>query len=282
MVSMLSLLLTVLKTACSSVNPHRQLVPENLALRQQLAMLKQTGNRPRVSIADRLFWVLFSKTVNGWRANLHVMNPDTVVRWHRKGFRLYWRWKSRRRRVGRPPIDVEIRKLIRQMVAENVGWGAPRIHGELLKLGIQISQATVSNYMQSQRKPPSQTWRTFVANHADCLSAIDFFTVPTATFCILYEFIVLSHDRRQIVHFNVTERPTARWTAQQMVEAFPYDTAPRYLLRDRDGIYGEAVRRRIKRMDIDEVVTALKVRGKTQMLSTSWALFAAIILIMLS
>lgn len=142
------------------------------------------------------------------------------------------------------------------MVAENVGWGAPRIHGELLKLGIQISQATVSNYMQSQRKPPSQTWRTFIANHADCLSAIDFFTVPTATFCILYEFIVLSHDRRQIVHFNVTERPTARWTAQQMVEAFPYDTAPRYLLRDRDGIYGEAVRRRIKSMDIEEVVTA--------------------------
>jgi transposase InsO family protein len=142
------------------------------------------------------------------------------------------------------------------MQSANIGWGAPRIHGELLKLGIDISQATVSKYMVRQQKPPSQTWRTFLENHADCIAGIDFFTVPTATFRVLYVFIVLSHDRRQVVHFNVTEHPTAQWTAQQLVEAFPYDSAPRYLLRDRDAIYGEKVRRRIMSLGIEEVVTA--------------------------
>jgi transposase InsO family protein len=235
---------------------HRRLTLENLALRQQLAMLKPSVKRPQVSPADRLFWILFSKYVDGWRTMLHALNPDTVVRWHREGFWLYWTWKSRRKHVGRPPVDKEIRKLIRQMQSANIGWGAPRIHGELLKLGIDISQATVSKYMVRQQKPPSQTWRTFLENHADCIAGIDFFTVPTATFRILYVFIVLSHDRRHIVHFNVTAHPTARWTAQQLVEAFPFDSAPRYLLRDRDAIYGEKVRRRIKSLGIEEVVTA--------------------------
>ena len=141
------------------------------------------------------------------------------------------------------------------MQSANIGWGAPRIHGELLKPGIDISQAAVSKYMVRQQKPPSQTWRTFLENHADCTAGIDFFTVPSATFRILYVFIVLSHDHRHIVHFNVTAHPTARWTAQQMVEAFPFDSAPRYLLRDRDAIYGEKVRRRIKSLGIEEVVT---------------------------
>ena len=186
---------------------------------------------------------------------LHALHPDTVVRWHRQGFRFYWRWKSRNPKPGRPRVDTEIRKLIRQMQSANVGWGAPRIHGELLKLGIEVSQATVSKYMVRQRQPPSQTWRTFLENHADCIAGIDFFTVPTATFRILYVFIVLSHDRRHIVHFNVTAHPTARWTAQQLVEAFPFDSAPRYLLRDRDAIYSEKVRRRIKSLGIEEVVT---------------------------
>ena len=191
---------------------------------------------------------------------LHALHPDTVVRWHREGFRRYWKRKSRRQRAGRPPIDTEIRKLIRQMQSANIGWDAPRIHGELLRLGIEISQATVSKYMVHRRKPPSQTWRTFLGNHTDCLAAIDFFTVPTATFRILYVFIVLSHDRRHIVHFNVTANPTAQWTAQQIVEAFPFDTAPRYLLRDRDGIYGEIVQRRIKSLGIEAVVTAPRSR----------------------
>jgi putative transposase len=233
-----------------------QLTLENLALRQQLAMLKLSVKRPRVSPTDRLFWILFSKYVEGWRSMLHSLHPDTVVRWHRQGFRRYWTWKSLRQHAGRPAIDKEIRNLIRQMQAANVGWGAPRIHGELLKLGIEISQATVSKYMARPQKPSSQTWRTFLENHADCIAGIDFFTVPTATFRILYVFIVLSHDRRHIMHFNVTAHPTAQWTAQQLVEAFPFDTAPRYLLRDRDAIYGEAVRRRIKSLGIEEVVTA--------------------------
>ena len=233
-----------------------QLRLENLALRQQLAMLKPSVKRPQVSPADRLFWILFSKYVDGWRSMLHALHPDTVVRWHREGFKHYWTWKSRRQRVGRPPVDKEIRKLIRQMQSANIGWGAPRIHGELLKLGIDISQAAVSKYMVRQQKPPSQTWRTFLENHADCIAGIDFFTVPTATFRILYVFIVLCHDRRHIVHFNVTAHPTARWTAQQLVEAFPFESAPRYLLRDRDAIYGEKVRRRIKSLCIEEVVTA--------------------------
>jgi putative transposase len=233
-----------------------QLRLENLALRQQLAMLKPSVKRPQVSPADRLFWILFSKYVDGWRSMLHALHPDTVVRWHREGFKHYWTWKSRRQRVGRPPVDKEIRKLIRQMQSANIGWGAPRIHGELLKLGIDISQAAVSKYMVRQQKPPSQTWRTFLENHADCIAGIDFFTVPTATFRILYVFIVLCHDRRHIVHFNVTAHPTARWTAQQLVEAFPFESAPRYLLRDRDAIYGEKVRRWIKSLCIEEVVTA--------------------------
>jgi transposase InsO family protein len=149
-----------------------------------------------------------------------------------------------------------VRKLIREMQGNNIGWGAPRIHGELLKLGIDISQATVSKYMLQSKKPPSQTWRAFLNNHTDCVAATDFFTVPTARFRVLYVFIVLSHDRRHIVHFNATEHPTAQWTAQQLVEAFPFDSAPRYLLRDRDAIYGEKVQRRIRSLGIDEVITA--------------------------
>ena len=219
-------------------------------------MLRQSVKKPQPSVADKLFWIIFSRYVVGWRNLLYGLHPDTVVRWHRKGFRLYWTWKSRHKLAGRPAIDRNLRKLIRQMQSANVGWGAPRIHGELLKLGIDISQATVSKYMVRQKKPPSQTWRTFFENHADCIAGIDFFTVPTATFRILYVFIVLSHDRRQVVHFNVTKHPTAQWTAQQLVEAFPFDSVPRYLLRDRDAVYGKVVQRRIKSLGIEEVVTA--------------------------
>lgn len=156
-----------------------QLALENLALRQQVAMLRRSVKRPRVSTADRLFWILFSRHVDGWRKILHALHPDTVVRWHRRGFRLYWRWKSRGAKPGRPAVKVALRELIRQMQASNIGWGAPRIHGELRKLGIEVSQSTVSKYMQHPKKPPSQTWRTFLNNHAHCLVAMDFFTLPT-------------------------------------------------------------------------------------------------------
>jgi len=251
--SILHLLVTFVLCLLKS---QRQLVVENIALRQQVAMLRQSVKRPRPSVADRQFWIIYSRYVNGWRDLLHSLHPDTVVRWHRQGFRCYWRWKSRGPNPGRPPINSDLRKLIREMQATNIGWGAPRIHGELLKLGIEVSQATVSKYMQRSNKPPSQTWRTFLDNHVTDLVSIDFFTVPSATFRILYVFVVLHHDRRQVVHFNVTQNPTAQWTAQQLVEAFPFDSAPRYLLRDRDAIYGEKLQRRIRSLDIKEVVTA--------------------------
>ena len=157
--------------------------------------------------------------------------------WHRKGFRLFWTWISRRKPRGRPEVSPEIRGLIRKMAEANPPWGAPRIHGELLKLGIEISERTVSRLMPKRQKPPSQTWRAFLDNHVNGLVAIDFFTVPTATFRILFVFVVLAHHRRCVVHFNVTGHPTAFWTAQQMVEAFPEDATPRYLLRDRDKIW---------------------------------------------
>jgi len=256
MTRMLSRLLVMLQTVGALFKSHHQLALENLALCQQLAMLKPSVSRPRVWGIDRLFWVLFSTHVDGWRKMLPALHPDTVVRWHREGFRRYWCWKSRRSGPGRLPIDRVIRKLIREMQSANVGWGAPRIHGGLPKLGIEISQATVSKYMSRHRKPPSQNWRTFLNNHVTDLASIDFFTVPTATFRVLYVLIILSHDRRKIVHFNATTNPTAQWTAQQIVEAFPFDTAPRYLLRDRDSIYGEIVQRRIKSLDIEEVFTA--------------------------
>jgi transposase InsO family protein len=251
--SILSLAIALLLSLTKS---RHQLLLENLALRQQVTMLRQSVKRPRTTTADRLFWVLLSRHVDDWRQMLHSLHPDTVVRWHRQGFRLYWRWKSRGPKPGRPAVDTGLRKLIREMQASNIGWGAPRIHGELLKLGIEVSQATVSKYMIRSKKPPSQTWRAFLSNHEESLAAMDFFTVPTARFRVLYVFIVLSHDRRRVVHFNATEHPTAQWTAQQLVEAFPFDTAPRYLQRDRDAVYGEKVRQRIKSLGIEEVVSA--------------------------
>lgn len=229
---------------------------ELLAQRQQLAVLTRKTARPCLRSADRLFWVLLSRLWPGWRRALMIVRPETVIAWHRKGFRLYWTWKSRRGKSGRPPASVEVRALIRRMSRENPLWGAPRIHGELLKLGFEVSEATVSKYLTRQPKPPSQTWRTFLLNHVECLASIDFFVVPTVRFNLLFAFIVLRHERRHIVHFAVTAHPTAAWIAQQITEAFPWDTAPRFMIRDRDGAYGSAARARIAAMGIEEVVTA--------------------------
>jgi hypothetical protein len=180
------------------------------------------------------------------------VRPDTVVRWHRGAFRRFWTWRSRRA-PGRPPIDRRTRDLVREMALANPLWGAPRIHGELLKLGVEISEREVSRLMpRAPRKPPSQTWRTFLTNHVGTLASIDFFTVPTATFRVFYVFVVLAHDRRRVLHFNVTEHPTAVWTAQQIVEAFPEASAPKYLMRDRDRIYGGPFRDRLAGMGIEE------------------------------
>ena len=229
---------------------------EILALRQQVAVLKRQRPRPSLRKADRVFWVILSCLWPGWRHALVIVRPETVIGWHRKAFRLFWTWKSRRGKPGRPPVSREIRYLVRRMSRENTRWGAPRIHGELLKLGFSISQAAVSKYMVRYPSPPSQSWRTFLTNHADCLASIDFFVVPTVTFHLLFGFIVLHHERRQIVHFGVTANPTMAWVAQQIREAFPWGTAPRYLIRDRDGAYGQSFRSTVTAMGVEEVVTA--------------------------
>ena len=231
------------------------LVLENLALRQQPAVLQRSVKRPRLRRRDRAFWVLLSRVWANWRSALTIVKPDTVVRWHREGFRLYWRCKSRRRGPGRPPVSPEVREFIRQMAEANPLWGAPHIHGERLTLGIEISERSVSDLMPpAKRKPPSQTWMTFLRNHMDTMAAVDLFTVVTATFSILYVFIVLSHDRRRVLHLNVTAHPTAEWTARQIVQAFPCDTAPRYLLRDRDSIYGKVFRECLQGLGVREML----------------------------
>jgi transposase InsO family protein len=188
---------------------------------------------------------------------LIIVKPETVIGWHRQGFRLYWRWKSHHP-AGRPSVSSEVADLIRRMSLANPRWGAPRIHGELLKLGIQVSQATVANYMVRHRKPPSQNWRTFLQNHMQTLVSANFFVVPTIAFRILFVFVILSHDRRRPIHFAVTTNPTAEWTARQLLEAFPWDSAPRYLLRDRDGIYGRKFQEAATSLGIREVLTAPK------------------------
>jgi transposase InsO family protein len=252
---MLQLVYALLATAGSSLRPQRELALENLALRQQLAILHRKTKRPKLIKADRAFWVALSRLWPDWQSALILVKPETVIGWHRKGFKLYWTRKSRNR-GGRPPIDAEIRKLIRRMAIENPTWGAPRIHGELLKLGFEVSEATVSRYMPRRRKPPSHSWRAFLRNHTKDLVSIDFFVVPTATFRVLYVFLVLEHERRRIVYFNVTEGPSAQWTGQQLVNAFPYDSARKFVIRDRDKIYGADFARRVRAMRIEQVLTA--------------------------
>ena len=253
---MITLLLHLLRLLPFLCGGHRQLALENLALRQQLAVYKRTATRPKLRRTDRLFWVWLARVWAGWRQPLLIVTPDTVLRWQRRRFREHWTTLSGRPQVGRPPVNAEIAALVRRMAETNPLWGAPRIHGELLKLGIDVAERTVSRLIPKRRTPPSQTWRTFLANHVRDLVSIDFFTVPTAGLRVLFVLVVLAHDRRRVVHFNVTEHPTAGWTAQQIVEAFPDDTAPAYLLRDRDRIYGHAFRHRVKGMGIRDVLTA--------------------------
>lgn len=237
-----------------------RLTLENLALRQQIAVLRRRVKRPKLHPVDRLFWVILSRFWRQWRSSLAIVQPDTVIRWHRKGFRLFWRWKSWTDRRGRPPISPEVISLIRRMSQENSTWGAPRIQSELRLLGHDVAHSSVAKYMKRRTHgPPSQNWRAFLKNHLNSTVACDFFVVPTATFQLLFCFVILAHDRRRIVHFNVTSHPSAEWTAQQIIEAFPgNEPIPRYLLRDRDSIYGTYFRARVKRMGIREIITARK------------------------
>jgi putative transposase len=252
----ITLVLRLLRLLPFLIGRHRQIALENLALRQQLAVYKRTAPRPKLRTTDRLFWAGLARVWTGWRQALVIVSPDTVLRWQRRRFREYWTQLSRRPTGGRPRIDTEVAALITKMAVANPLWGAPRIHGELLKLGIEISERTVSRLMPKRRPEPSQTWRTFLANHFLDLVSIDFFTVPTARFRVLFVLVVLAHRRRRVVHFNVTEHPTAQWTAQQLVDAFPDESAPAYLIRDRDGVYGQPFRHRVKGMGIEEVLTS--------------------------
>ena len=240
----------------ASFQSRAQLQFEILALRHQLAVLQRKNPKPKLKDVDRSLWVWLSELWQGWRSVLIIVKPDTVIAWHRQGFRWYWTWKIRHGRTGRPTLPRHTRELIRKLSRENPLWGAPRIHGELQKLAINVSQATVGKYMVRNRKPPSQTWRTFLNNHVTQMVSVDFFTVPTILFQTLFVFVIIRHDRRRIIHFNVTAHPSAEWTAQQVVEAFPYDTAPRYLLRDRDGIYGYAFQQQLHAMNIRQVLSA--------------------------
>ena len=226
---------------------------ENLALRHQLAVLQRSVPRPRLSRWDRLLWVWLSRVWVGWRSTLAIVQPATVLAWHRQGFRLYWRWKSRPNPVGRPRLDAELRDLIRRMARENPTWGRRRIRAELALLGYEVAELTVAKYMHRKSPGPSPTWRAFLTAHARGIVAVDFFLVPTLTFRLLFVFVVLRHERRELLHINVTDHPSAVWTAQQIIEAFPDDSAPKFLLRDRDSIYGEEFARRVRRMGIREV-----------------------------
>ena len=235
---MLTIILSLFSSARQVFQTRAALQAEILALRHQLLVLQRSsrGHRLRLSRADRFLWVWLARFWSGWRSALVIVKPETIIAWHRKGFRLCWKWKSRHPE-GRPSVSREVIDLIHRMSLANPGWGAPRIHGELLKLGFELSQATVAKYLVRHRRPPSQNWRTFLKNHMQSLVSADFFVVPTITFRLLFVFVILSHDRRRPIHLAVTANPTAEWTTRtrQLLQAFPWESGPRYLLRDRDG-----------------------------------------------
>ena len=227
----------------SFVRSRHDLGLEIVALRQQLVVLKRRTKRARLRRSDRLFWVILRRVWSKWSNPLLIVKPDTVVGWHRKGFRLYWRFRSRSKMVGRPVTARDVRASIHTMAKENPTWGAPRIHGELLKLGIEISERTVSRYLSRLHRSegPAQLWRTFLKNHREVIAGMDFFTVITANFRILYCLFLIRHGRREIIHFNVTESPTSEWVVQQLREAFSDSSDDRYVIFDRDAKFSADV-----------------------------------------
>lgn len=255
-------ILGVLIASCARVfRSRRNLLLENLALRQQLSLMVRKRPRRRPTLPDKLFWSVMSRIWSGWKRTILIVQPKTDISWHRAGFKLYWKWISRRRvRVGRRPTSKELRELIFRMTAENPTWGAPRIHGELKILGFEISERTVLNWMRkAPRNPePAKRWMAFLSNHREAIAAMDFFTVPTLTFGILYCFFVIAHSRRQILHFSVTRNPTSEWVSQQLRQAFPYDTAPRYLIFDRGCNFSDGVVETIRSFGIEPKQTSIQ------------------------
>ncbi len=253
---MIALMCFVLAVLATPFKSKCRLEAENAALRHQLMVLRRkVHGRIRLTNSDRWFFVQLYRWFPSILTVLKVIQPGTLVRWHRAGFRCYWRWKSRPL-GGRPQVDNDLRALIRRMSIDNPLWGAPRIHGELLKLGFEVAQSSVAKYMVKRRGPPSQGWRTFLRNQAPEIAAMDLFVVPTIGFDLLYAFIIVRLDRRNLVWINVTTSPTAEWIARQLTGAFPWDEAPRYLIRDRDRIYGAVVTRRLRAMGIRDKPTA--------------------------
>src|SRR5271163_1149423 len=247
---MIALIRFVLAVLASPFKSKSRLEAENAVLRRQLIVLRRKlKGRARLTNNDRWFFVWTYRWFPTILKVVTIVQPETLVRWHRAGFRRHWRWKSRSR-GGRPQIELELRTLIRQMSLENLLWGAPRIHGELLKLGFEIAQSSVAKYMVKRCGPPSQGWSTFLRNHAPDIAAMDFFVVPTIGFKLLYGFVIIRLDRRDLVWINVTTNPIAEWVARQITEAFPWDEAPRYVIRDRDRIHGAVVTRRLRAMGI--------------------------------
>ena len=247
---MISLIHFVLAILASPFKSKSRLEAENAALRHQLTVLRRNvRGRAKLTNNDRWFFVQLYRWFPSILEVLTIIRPETLVRWHRAGFRRYWHWKSRQR-GGRPQVQTELRALIRRMSIENPLWGAPRIHGELLKLGFEVSQSSVAKYMVKRRGPPSQGWRAFLANHAPHIAAMDLFVVPTIGFDLLYAFVIVRLDRRDLIWIGVTRHPTAEWIARQITEAFPWNEAPRYLIRDRDRIFGAVVTRRLRAMGI--------------------------------
>jgi putative transposase len=256
MLELLALLLAVLRAA---LRDRAGLVAENLVLRHQLAVVtRPTRKRPRLRARDKALWVLIRRLWRDRRGSLVLVRPETVIGWHRRGWRLFWRWRSRGR-GGRPKLDAEARELIATMARENPAWGSERIRGELLKLGIAVSKRSIQRYRgRGPARPPSQTWRTFLANHAAQIWAADLFTVQSLTFRTLYVLLFITHGRRELVHLNATAHPTAAWVWRQLLEATPWGRRPRYLLRDRDSSYGVELRERARRLGIETLVTPVR------------------------
>ena len=247
---MVALIYFVLTVLASPFKSKSRLEAENAALRHQLIVVRRKVRaRARLSNNDRWFFVQLYRWFPSILDVLTIIRPETLVSWHRAGFRRYWRWKSRPR-GGRPQIEITLRGLIRKMSMDNLLWGAPRIHGELLRLGSEVVQSTVAKYMVKRRGPPSQGWRTFLRNHAPDIAAMDLVVVPTIGFRMLYGFVIMRLDRRDLVWINITSNPTAEWVARQITEAFPWDSAPGYIIRDRGRIYGAVVTRRLRAMGI--------------------------------
>ncbi len=235
---------------------------EGVALRQQLLVLKRKQPRPKLKRFDRLFWIMLCQLWTDWREVLIIVKPETVVSWHRAGFRLFWRWTSRSRGAGRPRVEEQIRLLIRRMRKENPSWGAPRIHGELLQLGFSVSEPTVSRYLRSLKRVlnsgKAKQWSAFLNNHRELIAAFDFFTVPSLAFHTLYCFFVIEHGRRRILHFNVTRNPTSEWIVQQLREAFPLPGDYRYVLFDHDAKFGGDVFQFLKSSDLKPMQTSIR------------------------